>query len=301
MRIFTLLLLLQVFCPDLQASGSAVPRLFQAADTIHPDNAVLTDSIINEEYAPVDSIDDALITLGDSTTEEPPEQHQDISGHTAFIFPMLLIELPFHLLRKSDSETYKETQGAVPQPPKEKRPLRKTYDPQMPTIWFGSSIMHDGLTGDCHEFQMDGGFRKQREWGITVIEFSKNLYKRAFGLTTALQMYGGNKKHKIDYVGIQVPVLIGYQTPYKIFSVKTGLALGFRSSHHDKDDEEKYDPNLHLNHLSTDWMTVFGLGPLTLTYKQGLLHLYKTSNGRKAFENSLIFGIDLNWLFRLLF
>ena len=299
----------------------------QATDSIKIENIVHKDTISPAASILIDSLKTGNTATADSTGDDTPLK---LRAHTVFIYPMALFELLFSSVRRSPKQGPAEPTEESKKP-KEKRPLPKTYDPQLPTIWYGTSLLHDGITGSNNpDFHLRDGVKHHHEFGVTGFEISKNWYKNAIGISAAVQLYGGVyhfdrnyilkrshksiefvetkaplKTNKINYAGLRFPILVGYQTPYKIFSIKTGLALGFRGvsektyTYKYKEDKEKSELRLHLNWLTTDWMTVIGLGPVTLTYKQGLLHLFKTASGKKAYESSLTFGLDLHWLFRL--
>ena len=333
MRIITALLSILAISTSMKAQDSE--------STLHP----ISVPVITEESTTNDTIqclgDTAIIdtimqenrSIEDSLDRDPYEENQNLRVHTIFLFPMLLIEAPFVLLNHNKTEhiEQKNHDNTEPVKQKKKRKWLKTYDPQIPSVWYGNSMLLDGIFGSSSpDFHLRNGVSKHYEFGVTAFEIAKILYGKYLGVSVAAQLYAGFyhfernsllmrshqniefveavsplEKNRMDYAGFRFPVLVGYQTPYKIFSIKTGLAIGTRGvdsknyTYRYSRDKKESESRLHINWFSTDWMTVVGLGPLTVTYKQGLLHLFKTTSGKKAYESSLTFGIDLNWLFRI--
>ena len=333
MRIITALLSILVISTSLKAQDSESALRQISASVITEEST--TNAIIQSlgDTAIIDTIMPANTEIDEGLERDSDEGNQNLRVHTIFLFPMLLFEVPFALLKHNETEHIEQKNHDKTEPVKQKKKRKwlKTYDPQIPSIWYGNSMLLDGIFGSSStDFHLRNGVSKHYEIGITAFEIAKNLYGKYLGVSAAAQLYAGFyhfekntllmrshqnidfveaesplKKNRFDYAGFRFPVLVGYQTPYKIFSIKTGLAIGTRGvdsknyTYKYSRDKKESESRLHINWFSTDWMTVVGLGPLTVTYKQGLLHLFKTTSGKKAYESSLTFGIDLNWLFRM--
>ena len=207
----------------------------------------------------------------------------------------------------------------------------KMFDPQIPVVWFGMSSLHDGIFGNYSgDFHLKDGKWRKTEFGITIWQFSKSFYLRCLGLTLGMQIYGshyrledgtralrwGNKvefrntdeffrSNSIDISGLRIPVLIGYHTPYNIFSIATGLTLGIRRgdfeySFHGENYQQSHENHLHVIFFSVDWTAIAALGPFTLTYNHSFIPLFKTVNNINAYPSSLSLGIDIWWLHRII-
>ena len=277
---------------------------------------------VEKDTLKADSVFQKIQEESDSAYLEKMYEADNLNGHIIFY-------CDFVFWRKGDELN---SHSPAIEKFKKRHPFPKNYDPQLPVLWWGGTTLQNGVLGaSSPDFHLKDGFSKNYEIGLTFFQVSKNLYKKAFGLTFGFQGYRSEynivgdwlaerhhneiefvpsgyrmKRNEIEVVGLRIPALIGYQTPYKIFSIQTGLSIGLRLTD-DKNyyyqfkvggkEEEKH--HLHLNYFIANWTSVVGLGPLTLTINQGLLPLYKLTNGKKAYESSITFGFDLWWLHRL--
>ena len=244
------------------------------------------------------------------------EEEINLCGHGIFICPFY-----YHVCGNSEYEKAKQEY-------KKTHPYADTFDPSYPFFWYGTSTFHPNGSSTI---PLRSGFGKHTELGLTFIDISKNLYKKSFGFTWALQMFfkryeiekdmmaqnvhgrldfvpvsSGQqlKTNKITFYGARIPFVIGYQTPYKIFALRTGLNLNWNIEDHVyefsfSDNDKNHEEHIHINPITVDWTTIVSLGPLTLTYSRGLLPIFRLVNGKRVYETTLTFGLDLWWRHRL--
>jgi len=178
------------------------------------------------------------------------------------------------------------------------------YNPPAPMVWFGPSLLNEGLLGNCQaEFHLRNGLFNKCECGFTVLQISRNLYHGVIGISTSLQ-FGGlsfgisrdfsverdgryvdflpsndyHKNHDLSFTYVRIPLLIGAQTNNRLFSLQTGLGLCYT-----------YRPGLQ-------WLSTAGIGPLTINLSQNLTHLFKLRDGSKAYPLSISIGLDVWYL-----
>ncbi|MBO4851383.1 MAG: family 78 glycoside hydrolase catalytic domain [Prevotella sp.] len=204
------------------------------------------------------------------------------------------------------------------------------YDPQLPAFWMGGSMLYDGVFGSKYEgFHLRPGVWRKMEFGFTFLQVSRNLYRGVFGVSTALQFAIENYEFQRDVVAvrkgyktafepapeklrqnylnnfsIRIPLLLGVQTRGRELSLQTGLILhGDRATYKNRypDEKEAVSQPFHGNHFRASWTTIAGIGPVTLSFTQSLVPLFRLTNGVKAYPSSLTVGFDMWYWDRRLF
>jgi len=205
--------------------------------------------------------------------------------------------------------------------------LSERYDPQWPTIWLGPSWLGSTIMGSDHQpFHLRHGMFRKLDFGFTFLQISKNLYRGIAGVSAGLQFVGNNyaisldqvmrkdgnrvvldpqeealRENHLNFSCVRIPVMVGLQTYGRQLSIQTGLGLyvgGCNYSYRRKDDDKPEEPHLHTQHFGAQWMVMAGIGPVTLTFTQFLVPLYKLSDGTKAYPASLTVGFDINYWMR---
>ena len=201
------------------------------------------------------------------------------------------------------------------------------YDPQWPTIWFGPSWIRSGIMGNSYPgFHIRHGVFRKHDFGFTLLQISKNLYRGIAGVSAGLQ-FGGNtydislqrmmikeghdvameplseklKDNTLSFTYVRIPVMVGLQTYGRQLSLQTGIGLyvgGSQYSYKQRGDDKPADHHLHTQNFGAQWMVMAGIGPVTLTFSQYLLPLYKLTDGTKAYPASLTVGFDINYWMR---
>ncbi len=201
------------------------------------------------------------------------------------------------------------------------------YDPQWPTIWFGPSWMGSSIMGSDHpRFHIRHGVFRKQDLGFTVLQISRNLYRGIAGVSAGLQFVAnsydialdqvmrrdGNdvrfesqdealRENFLNFSCVRIPVMVGVQTYGRQLSLLTGLGLyvgGSRYTYRHRGEDRPEDHHLHTQNFGAQWMVMAGIGPVTLTFSQFLVPLYKLSDGTKAYPASLTVGFDFNYWMR---
>lgn len=204
------------------------------------------------------------------------------------------------------------------------------FDPQMPAFWLGDMTLRNGIMGrKADGVPVKNGFFRQNEAGITLLQLSKGLSHDVFGATTALQVgigtIGLDKDYEvtredgkigfveaketlssstINYLTLKVPVLLGVQDRRHRFSLLSGVSIDFcipgrdlyYYSHQNKDDSHHW--RIYANCFSASWQVMAGIGPLTFSYTQSLVPLFKLNDDTGVHTSSLCLGLDLWYLMR---
>ena len=197
-----------------------------------------------------------------------------------------------------------------------------SYDPQMPILWIGHSQLLDGVFGSTYKgFHLRSGVYTKVELGFTFFQISKSLYRGIAGISTALQFVGESylldpeiivkdrggkseiipsaqrlKQNTLSNGAIRIPILVGLQSPNRIFSLQTGVMLhvGDASYSNRYPGEKKNDGlSFHCNHFRASWAMMAGVGPFTFAYTQSLVPLFELTNGVKAYNSSFTIGLDM--------
>ena len=188
----------------------------------------------------------------------------------------------------------------------------ESYDPQWPFIWFGSSWLTSGIMGHSYSgYHLRSGVFNKTEFGVTYFEVSKNLYRGIMGYAVGLQFVVnsydlslchlakrvGNdvefepqeeefRNNHLDFYYMRIPFLIGVQTYGRQLSLQTGPAVyvGGSTYNYRLRGEDKSEKNhLHTQNFGAQWMVMAGIGPLTVTYTQQLVHFFRMSDCTKAY------------------
>ena len=200
--------------------------------------------------------------------------------------------------------------------------LYECYDPQLPLFWMGKSNLQDGIFGKKYDgFHLPSGFSDRVEIGFTIFQFSKNFYRGIAGYTSGLQLavefyefdpymvaekVGGRmefqsigEKLKVNELmnsSVRIPFLVGLQTYGRQLSIQTGpiLHLDFSDYHYRFNGEkENADAPFHTNTFRASWVATVGVGPLTFSYTQSLVPLFRLTDGTRAYPSSFSVGLDL--------
>ena len=177
----------------------------------------------------------------------------------------------------------------------------------------------DGFMGHKTDgIPLKEGFLRQNEAGFTLMQLSKGLSHDVFGATTALQLSVGTigldrdyeatrengkigfvdveetlSSSTINYLTIRVPVLLGIQDRRHRFSLLSGVSLDFcipgrdRYNYRHQDDDKSHHWRIHANCFSANWQVMAGIGPLTISYTQGFIPLFKLRDGSDIYVSSL--------------
>ena len=176
---------------------------------------------------------------------------------------------------------------------------KERYVPQTTMVWFGSTRLSDGiLQGSQSPFHLKSGFLKQREGGVTFLQFSRNLYRGMAGYTVGLQFVGttyafSDDDNELTFYSARIPLLVGIQTPKRWLSIQTGLGLYAGGGKWENDSDHQ---GLHTSHVGVQWLMTAGIGPVTVNYTQNLTHLFKLADGTKAYPSSFTVGVDIWYL-----
>lgn len=200
--------------------------------------------------------------------------------------------------------------------------LSECYDPQLPLFWVGKSYLHDGIFGKSYDgFHLPSGFSDRVEIGFTVLQFSKNFYRGIAGYSSGLQMavefyefdpymlakkVGGRMEfqpindklitNELMNASIRIPFLVGLQTYGRQLSIQTGpiLHLDFSDYHYRyRGEKENDDAPFHTNTFRASWLATASIGPLTFSYTQSLVPLFRLTDGTRAYPSSFSVGLDL--------
>jgi hypothetical protein len=174
------------------------------------------------------------------------------------------------------------------------------YVPQTSMVWLGSTRLSDRiLQGSQSPFHLRNGFLKQQEGGVTFLQFSRNLYRGLAGYTVGLQFVGTTYAFKdydneLNLYAARIPLLVGIQTPRRWLSLQTGL--GLYAGGCKWEDKSESHPSLHTSHVGVQWLLTAGIGPVTVNFTQNLTHLFKLTDGTKAYPSSFTVGVDIWYL-----
>ena len=201
------------------------------------------------------------------------------------------------------------------------------YDPQWPTLWFGPSWVNSSIMGSSHPgFHIRHGVFRKQDFGFTFMQLSRNMYRGIAGVSAGLQLVSnsfdialdqvmrreGNdvrfepqdealRENYLTFSYIRIPVMVGLQTYGRQLSIQTGLGLyvgGSDYKYRYRGEDKPEDHHLHTQNFGAQWMVMAGIGPLTVTFTQFLVPLYKLSDGTKAYPASLTVGFDFNYWMR---
>jgi hypothetical protein len=196
------------------------------------------------------------------------------------------------------------------------------YEPQSPFIFYGPSRLSDGIFGGKYSgFHLRDKPWKNANFGVTLLQFSRNIYHRKAGVTAALQFGGESYEISRDYAlqkegnrlgfvpveeplsvsdlsfsWVRIPLLVGVQTFHRRLTLQTGPALyaAFYCKYYYKmKGREEEKRRLHINHFGVQWHVTAGIGPIVVTYSQYLTPLFKLADGTRAYPSSITIGFDV--------
>lgn len=198
------------------------------------------------------------------------------------------------------------------------------YSPRFPTVWFGMSYMPAKVFGSR---QTAGGRRsKSFELGITPYYLSVPLTKSqnvsfnvaaqlvwshlCFQKDLAVSESGGKfsfstlegkaSGNNMNFISLRVPLMVSMQN--NDFSMGIGLSpevrtnAWYRLSQPTGNVRETYKTNRFGLGVTMN----YGFGPVTVSSTIGLTPLYKTADGKKAYQSSASIGIDALALMKIL-
>ena len=200
--------------------------------------------------------------------------------------------------------------------------LSECYDPQLPIFWMGKSLLQDGIMGHTYDgFHLPSGFSNRVEFGVTVVQFSKNFYRGIAGYTSGLQFgvefyefdpymiaekvgrrtefHPLNEKLKTNQLintSFKIPFLVGLQTYGRQLSLQTGPVFHLDFSEYKfcfKGEKLVDDAPFRTNNFRASWLTMVGIGPITLSFTQSLIPLFRLTDGTRAYPSSFSIGFDL--------
>lgn len=206
--------------------------------------------------------------------------------------------------------------------------LSERYDPQLPWIWYGPTQLSDGIMGSSNNdaYHLRHGTFRKTEYGFTFLQISRNLYRGIFGYSVALQMVGYNyqidpwllakkeghsvafeptdvrlKDNDLSFFGVRIPFLMGVQTYGRQLSLQTGVGLYVGGSDYEfclPNEKRSEKRHLHTRNFGAQWLVTAGIGPITFSYTQNLVPLFKLTDGTEAYPSSFTLGIDLGYWIR---
>ncbi len=197
------------------------------------------------------------------------------------------------------------------------------FRPHFPSVWIGMSYLSESfLSGN--DDGIHGRRVKSFELGVTPVGFAVPLGKSGrYGLSFAAQIiwkhlcfdkdYGLSqpsgdlmsftrlnteaKGNNFNYLTFKIPVLYNMYTGYDT-SWGLGLSGEVRTNARYRLTMPGENGGLETSTLRTkrfglNMEVMIGFGPLTITASVGLTPLFKSDNGKKAYNNSVNVGIDI--------
>ena len=156
------------------------------------------------------------------------------------------------------------------------------FSPRFATVWMGmSSISGKVWSHLC--FQKDCAVGEEGgRWHF------KELGYRADG-------------NNINFLSLRVPFMFTWQSDYD-FELGIGLTPEFRTNawYRRKGPEGKFTDTYKLNHAGLGLALSWGFGPVVMGGNFGLTPLFKTADGKKAYQTSAYIGFDALALMKIL-
>ena len=200
--------------------------------------------------------------------------------------------------------------------------LSECYDPQLPFFWVGQARLQDGVFGKSYDgFHLPSGFSNAVEFGFTICQFSKNFYRGITGITSGLQLVGEIYSFETDMLAkkvggrtefqpleeklkvnellnasIRIPILVGLQTYGRQLSIQTGPVLHIDASDYNyrfNGEKKQEEAPFHTNTFRASWLVMAGVGPITFSFTQSLVPLFRLTDGTRAYPSSFSVGFDL--------
>lgn len=199
-----------------------------------------------------------------------------------------------------------------------------SFAPRFATVWMGIA----NISGSVFGKQMSHArFSKSFELGVTPYYMSVPFTKsNSFGLSIAAQFVwnhlcfqkdyavsesGGRwsfsqldhkaRGNNINYLAARVPLLLSWQDNTDYF-IGIGVAPEVRTNawYRMKGSDGLTTDTYKLNHLGLNAMLSWGIGPIVFSGSFGLTPLFKTAEGKKAYQNSFSLGVDVLSLVKMI-
>lgn len=191
------------------------------------------------------------------------------------------------------------------------------FSPRFATVWMGMSSISSKVMGSS---ELDHArYSKSFELGVTPYYMSVPFNKsHSLGLSMAAQVVwshlcfqkdcavgeeGGRWHFKelgyradgnnINFLSLRVPFMFTWQSDYD-FELGIGLTPEFRTNawYRRKGPEGKFTDTYKLNHAGLGLALSWGFGPVVMGGNFGLTPLFKTADGKKAYQTSAYIGFD---------
>lgn len=208
--------------------------------------------------------------------------------------------------------------------------------PTLPTVWyaFTSTDNKIGSTANSSAGLHTRG-SGSGEVGVTVFEgicpLTPTGRKGSLGLSMGTQVYmswnnfqtgvllEGQGNHvsfaqsaakaatnRITYTGIRVPLMLvwnpleteGTMASQIFLGLSADIRVGGKYRFTPEETGDPVERNFRVNPVGLNAEMGVNFGPLTITSRVGLLPLFKTTDGKKAYTSSVGIGINIGQLFR---
>lgn len=198
------------------------------------------------------------------------------------------------------------------------------FAPRYPTVWFGmanitgkvfgTSQLHHARFSKSFEFgvtpyYMSVPFNKQNSMGFSIaaqLVWSHLCFQKDYVVTETggkwdfVKMDQRADGNNINYMSFRLPMMFTVDGSYD-FYLGLGLSPEIRTNAWYKmKGNISADETYKLNRLGLNMSVVWGIGPLVFSGSLGLTPLFKTVNGKKAYQNSCSVGVDVLSLVKLI-
>lgn len=198
------------------------------------------------------------------------------------------------------------------------------FAPRYPTVWFGmanitgkvfgTSQLHHARFSKSFEFgvtpyYMSVPFNKQNSMGLSIaaqLVWSHLCFQKDYVVTETggkwdfVKMDQRADGNNINYMSFRLPMMFTVDGSYD-FYLGLGLSPEIRTNAWYKmKGNISADGTYKLNRLGLNMSVVWGIGPLVFSGSLGLTPLFKTVNGKKAYQNSCSVGVDVLSLVKLI-
>ena len=198
------------------------------------------------------------------------------------------------------------------------------FYPRFPTAWIGVANITDCIFGSSR--MSHSRYSKSFELGITPYYMSVPLNKsNVFGVSAAAQLVWDHlcfqkgyavaeadgrwgftpleqraTGNNINYLAVRIPVLFTVES--SDFYIGIGVSPEFRTSawYRRKGDGATFTDTYGMNHVGLNMTLNWGVGPIVFSGSFGLTPLFKTVDGKKAYQNSASVGVDVLALMKLI-
>lgn len=163
-----------------------------------------------------------------------------------------------------------------------------------------------GVTPYSHCFPLDKGHTWGLATGVQAV-YTRQSYNHGYLLSmdgdrvAATNDHGYSAKHSyLQYFGVRVPLLLTFDFTYNrnyARAVSLGIDVEWRMNGSHRFTGTGSNPeicnDIHLNHWGLGIVEQIKYGPVVFSGRFGVTPLYKTPNGKKAFNCSVGIGFDL--------